>query len=103
MVTDEFGGYCGVPSDLVVTAVAVTNSTRLLANTTVGNNTTVVSNATWSASLYVQPSLTAGTVDNAVTQTSLLALTANVDKLTSAKYGSVALKSATMKEAAVAW
>lgn len=68
MVTDEFGGFCGVPSDLVVTAVAVTNSsTRVLVNTTAGNNTTVVSNATWSASLYVQPSLTAGTVDNAAT------------------------------------
>lgn len=29
MVTDEFGGYCGVPSDLVVVA-AVVNATRVL-------------------------------------------------------------------------
>jgi hypothetical protein len=31
MVTDEFGGYCGVPSDLVVVAAAVvSNATRVL-------------------------------------------------------------------------
>lgn len=51
MVTDEFGGYCGVPSDLVVAAAVVNASRVLAANATV--NTTVVSNATWSASVYV--------------------------------------------------
>jgi hypothetical protein len=52
MVTDEFGGYCGVPSDLVVAAVATTNATRVLANTTT-TNATAVSNKTWSASVFV--------------------------------------------------
>lgn len=50
MVVDKFGGYCGVPSSMVVTAVA---ATRVLANTTAANNTTVVSNKTWAAALYV--------------------------------------------------
>lgn len=108
-VVDKFGGYCGVPSSLVVTAVAA--STRVLAaaaattttTTTNTTNTTAVSNKTWTAGLYVQPSLTAAKVDNAATKTALLGLTAKVDKITSAKFGSVALTAAEMKEAKVGW